>query len=643
MTQTISFVNPNFQQGPKELNAHYLPYSVGVLWEYAKLDEVVANNLDINTWVWRREPHEEVLERIKNDHVVGFSTYLWNDRYNNELARKLKAINPDCLIVFGGPQPPIEDPDFFEKFPWIDVVVKTEGEHSFQKVLKNHITQTDLSTIPGLLINQSGNTIDTGSGERISDLDNIPSPYLTGLFDDIIRENPDVQFNAILETNRGCPYACTFCDWGSLTYAKVKKFNLERVFAELEWIGRNNIDFVSFTDANFGMFIDRDKMIAQRLVEIQQKYDNPKSYTIAWAKNQRAEVLEIVKILMFEGGSTSGLNLSVQSMDDNVLEIIKRKNLAMNKVEEIFDECEINNIPLYTELILGLPGETPETWRNNFYKLYEANNHTGITVYQAQLLENAEMNLTQRNLYDIKSVKVYDYLVGSYNDDEVQESIEVVSSTLDLPPDEMLRALVFSWFQITFHINGLTTFIARFINKYLGISYADFYDNFLEYIKSDPWLNSEIERIEKYSHNWLTQGRIDHEPIQGMEIHGWNLIHSSNIQMHSKNQMRHALSVISDFVTQRYGDQLDPELLKDLIDYQTLYVIDSQDLGSYPRYLDTKHDIMGYLQKSDSDLYQPQTYRFDYPENPDMSTEMFCEKLFFDRRKNFGKAWIYKV
>lgn len=642
MKNKISFVNPNFQQGPKELNAHYLPYSGGVLWEYAKLDPVVDQNLEINQWIWRRDDQDKVLELLKNDSVVGFSTYLWNDQYNNRLAEKLKKINPDCLIIFGGPQCPIEDSDFFQRFPWVDICVKTEGEHSLQKILHHWVKAESYDHIPGLLINKNGETRDTGVAVRIQDLDDIPSPYLSGLFDNLIADNPDVQFTAIMETNRGCPYACTFCDWGSLTYSKVKKFDIDRVYAELEWIGKNAIDFVSITDANFGMFIDRDLDIAKKIVEVQKKYLNPKGYTISWAKNQRAEVLEIVKTLMFEGGSTSGLNLSVQTMDDNVLEIIKRKNLAMNKVEEIFDECEINNIPLYTELILGLPGETPETWRNNFYKLYEANNHTGITVYQAQLLENAEMNLTQRNLYNIESVPVYDYLVGSYNEDELKESIEVVASTLDLPKHEMLNALVFSWFQITFHINGLTTFVSRFMRKYLDESYADFYDDLLEHIKTDEWINSEIERIQHYMSSWLTSGYIDHPHIQGMEIHGWNLIHSSTIQLHSAGKTQHVSKVIEDYVTKKYSDRVPEEILKDLLSYQKLYMIDSTNLTSYPVICNTSYDIMGYLQDSSELIPNNTQYRFDFPENKSMSMEMFCEKIFFDRRKNFGKAWIYK-
>jgi putative methyltransferase len=171
-----------------------------------------------------------------------------------------------------------------------------------------------------------------------------------------------------------------------------------------------------------------------------------------------------------------GLNLSVQSMDDDVLEIIKRKNLEQHKIEQVFDLCEEHNIPLYTELILGLPGETLRSWKNNFYALYRAGNHTGITVYQAQLLENAEMNLSQKKLYKLEGRVVYDYLVGTYNEHEVKEGIEVVTSTRDLPRDKMIEAQVFSWFMNTFHINGMTNYISRVLEKKHGIDYEDFYD-----------------------------------------------------------------------------------------------------------------------------------------------------------------------
>jgi radical SAM superfamily enzyme YgiQ (UPF0313 family) len=633
----VSFVNPNFQQGPKEYNAYYLPYSPAILWSYAQKFDSVTSKYQLGEFIWRRDPIEQAVEILKDSSVVGFSTYIWNRSYNNVLARELKKANPDVLIVFGGPEPPIEKPGFFEKFPYVDICVKQEGEISFKRILES--SKEQFKAIPGLLINDNGHTFDTGQSERISELDDIPSPYLLGLFDNLMQKHPEIRWNATLETNRGCPYACTFCDWGSLTYNKVKKFELERVFAELEWIGKNKCDFVSITDANFGIFPERDDLIADKLIAVQREYDNPKAYTISWAKNQKREIVEIVKKLIYEGGAKIGLNLSVQTMDEDVLDIIKRKNLDTNKIEEVFEMCEANNIPLYTELILGLPGETLEGWKNNFYRLYKAGNHTGITIYQAQLLENAEMNLLQRKLYKIEGRTVYDYLVGTYNENELKEGVEVVISTKDLPLDKMLDAQVFSWFMNTFHINGMTNYISRFLLKYKGIDYEEFYERFFEHIKKDQWLSSEIHRIREHYGNWSTDGRIDHDPIQGMEIHGWNLVHSTIINMHSQGKRNHIFSVIGDFVKSNF--QIDENLFDQLMKFQSNYIVDHAEIDHYPKLLNFDYDFLGYI-IDNTELASPSKFEFDFPEDKTQSLQRFCEQIFFARRRNFGKSWITK-
>lgn len=633
----VSFVNPNFQQGPREFNAYYLPYSPAVLWSYVTQFPEIVEHFELGEFVWRRDHIPDVVDILKNHDIVGFSTYVWNRSYNAVLARELKKANPDILILAGGPEYPIEKPDFFDKYPFIDICAKLEGEKSFKRILEKFRDGiTDFTDIPGLLINIDGKILDTGDAVRIDDLDTIPSPYLTGIFDKLMKKHPEIRWNATLETNRGCPYACTFCDWGSLTYNKVKKFNLERVFDELEWIGRNKCDFVSLTDANFGIFPERDSLIADKLIAVQKKYGNPKAYTIAWAKNQKREVVEIVRKLIYEGGSKMGLNLSVQSMDDNVLEIIKRKNLEMNKIQEVFEMCEEYNIPLYTELILGLPGETLETWKENFYKLFKAGNHTGITVYQAQLLENAEMNLLQRKLYKLEGQIVYDYLVGTYNEHEVKEGIEVIVSTKDLPFDKMVEAQVFSWFLNTFHINGITTYISRVLYKLKGIEYSDFYNGLYEYIKQDLWLNNEIERIKEHYSNWSKYGRIDHEPIQGMEIHGWNLIHSTVINIQGEGKHNHVFDLVHGYLRKF---ELESSLESDLIEFQKLFLIDYNIATSYPVIKKFNHDIPGYVQNQ-TELDEPSTYEFEFPEDRNMSLQRFCEQIFFARRRNFGKAWI---
>ena len=636
----ISFVNPNFQQGPKEFNAYYLPYSPAILWSYVAQFKHITDNYELGEFIWRRETIEDAVEILRGSDVVGFSTYIWNRSYNNVLARELKKANPNIFIMTGGPEPPITNPNFFQMFPYIDVAVKQEGEITTRKILETLLVEgSSLKAIKGLLINDNGNTIDTGPGIRIENLDDIPSPYLTGVFDNLMKKHPEVRWNVTLESNRGCPYACTFCDWGSLTYNKVKKFGLERVYDELEWVGKHNCDFVSLTDANFGIFPERDSMIADKLIEVQKTYGNPKAYTISWAKNQKQEVVDIVRKLIYEGGAKIGLNLSVQTMDDNVLDIIKRKNLDTNKIEQVFELCEENNIPLYTELILGLPGETLETWKENFYKLYRAGNHTGITVYQAQLLENAEMNLLQKIDYKLEGKYVYDYLVGTYNEHELKEGIEVVVSTKDLPRDKMIEAQIWSWFMNTFHINGITNYISRVLYKLNGLQYEEFYEKLFAHIKNDEWLGSEIIRIADHYSKWTENGRIDHIPIQGMEIHGWNLIHSTVINLHSENKHGHIFNVIHDFLKQNFN--LDQELLNELITLQSNYLIDYNDIQSYPKNLNFKYNIPGYVQGI-SDLNEPSTYEFDFPEDKHQSLQRFCEQIFFARRRNFGKSWITK-
>ena len=632
--QIVSFVQPNFKQGPKEYNAYYLPYSAGVLWSYARTFPVINNNYDLGEFIFRRENIDVVIKKLASSDVVAFSTYVWNHQYNYLLAEQLKLAYPNKLIIFGGPEPAIEDPEFFKKYPFIDIVAKLEGEITFKQMLEKHVDGS-FADISGLIYNNQGQLVDTGPAKRIDNLEDVPSPYLTGIFDQLIADNPDVTWNATLETNRGCPYACTFCDWGSLTYNKVKKFNLDRVYNELDWFAKLGCSFISFTDANFGMFVERDDLIADKLIEVQQKYGYPKIISIAWAKNQKQEVVSIVKKLM--PYFNHGLTLSVQSLDDGVIENIRRKNMEVSKLEEIFKLCEQNSIPMYTELILGLPGETIASWKENFWRLFRSGNHTGITVYQAQLLENAEMNTLQRSLYKIKSQKVYDYFSGSYSSEEVEESIDVVTSTRDLPLDVMLDAEIFSWFINTFHINGLSTFYSRFANRYLGVEYKDFYNELFDFLQSDSWFVNEQQAIRRNFEEWFEKGKINHPMLGGIEIHGWNLLHRTilNIQIDSKHD--HVYNLLNKFM-EKYN--INPGVMQALNEFQRNFVIVYDSVSTYPKTLTLDYNIYDYITGT-SELKEEQTdYYMDFPEDKDISFGRFLEYYYFARRRDFGKAKI---
>ena len=635
----ISLVQPNFQQGPKEFNAHYLPYSVGVLWAYVNQFESIKSNYQLEELIWRRDNIDETVDKLSKCDIVGFSTYVWNKNYNYTLARRLKEINPDCLIFFGGPELPITKKNIFEKLPFIDVVIKSEGEVILRQLLDAISANTSWFDIKGLLINRDEQAVDTGDGERISSLEDMPSPYLTGVFDKIMSETQGVEWNATVETNRGCPYACTFCDWGSLTYNKVKKFNLEKVFAELDWIGKNGCGFVTITDANFGMFVERDNAIADKLIEVQEKYGCPNSFSMSWAKDQKPEVFDIVFKLIKNPKFNQGLTVSVQSMDLDVLENIKRKNLAQHKIENIFALCDKNNVPVYTEIILGLPGETKDTWKEGFYKIYRAGNHTGINILHAQMLENAEMNLLQKKLYGITSVPVYDYMSGSYNYNELQECVEVVTGTKDMPTEEMLDSQAFSWFMQTFHINGLTTYISRFLHKNAGIDYSIFYDRLWDYLQNDPWFIKERDELRHYYRNWMTDGKINHPNISNIEVHGWNIIHRTTLNMHLDRKYNYVFDLIEKFVISEFS--LNADCLTQLLQFQRNYVINYDNIEQFPYSVQFDYDFLGYI-LDDTPLENTVKYKFEFHESKDISLDRFLENIYFGRKRNFGKALITK-
>lgn len=642
MPRKVNLVQVNFGQGPRELSAYYLPYSAALLWSYARTIPTVADVWSLGELMWQRQSIDSIYKNLADADIVGFSSYVWNRNYNYALAKAIKQHNPDCKIVFGGPDPPVASENIFQDLPFIDYIIKQEGEIAFGNLLTN---LQDPYAVTGLLINANGHVLDTGASERITDLDMIPSPYLAGIFDDILRKNKTTVWNATLETNRGCPYQCTFCDWGSLTYNKVKQFNLQRVYDEIEWIGQNRCDWMSITDANFGMFLDRDSKVVEHILKTQEKYGYPRRIGLSWAKNQKSNVIDLAKKLT-SSGFNNGLTLSVQSLDKTTLKNIKRQNLQVNKLSEIFELCSTQQIPVNTELILGLPGETLTSWKQNVWDLLDLGQHNGIEFFQAQLLENAEMNQSQRKQHDIQSIKVYDYLSGTQYKDDIPEGIDVVTSTADMPPDDMLAAQEFNWFINTWHVNGISQWYSRFLNRYANISYERFYTGF------DSWLQANARSYIKTHKNsvvdayrsWMQHGHINLGPVGGISIHGWNLIHYTILDMHASMIYPLFYDAIDTYVKEVYGWLMTKELLHDLGKFNAAYIVRWYKDKSFKKpHIAINHNILEYTLGVEGLRCDKTIYDIEFPEDANVGIQTFLENIYYSRRRNYGKGRFLRI
>jgi putative methyltransferase len=471
-------VNNNFG------NKAFLPYSTGMLQAYCLGQPDITELFDFQQFIFLRDEVRSVAEKLTDPDVVGMSCYIWNWEYNLALARTVRELHPGCLIVFGGPQVPVDSASFFHEHPMVDIVVHHEGEEAFADILRARASaREDYTSIPGLSVRAADNTsIKTADRHRTTDLDRLPSPYLDGVFDTLI-EQP-YEWSASHETNRGCPYSCAFCDWGSAVFTKLRQFSTERLAAELEWFGQRSIDIIYNCDANHGI-IPRDVELAVKLAEVREHYGYPAQFRTAYAKKSNDTVFNIAKVL-HEAGLERGVTLSMQSMSDDTLVAIKRRNIKQDNLGALIRRYREHHIPTYTELILGLPGETAESFRDGVGRLLELGQHEALLIYLCEVLPNSELgNPGYRHVHGVRTVRMP--LLLAYvtpNEDEVTEYFEVVVKTAKMSTPDWLRSLVFSWFVQCFHCLNLTQSIAVFLHADRGLRYQDFYEQLIRFADS---------------------------------------------------------------------------------------------------------------------------------------------------------------
>ena len=329
--KSIYFCQADDVAGAGSFKTNWIPYSVLKVWSYSMTQEDIIANWEAKDFFFEKLPLKEYIDRMEEPAVAAFSSYLWNHKYQLGLAKAIKDKWPSCVIVFGGPEIPEVAhrlDDFYAEHPFVDYTVHAEGEYAFANLLR----QLDGKVTDLMNPDQLPQGVTTKGRyqmikpDRIMDLDDTPSPYQNGLAQSLIDRYPGRGWSAVIETSRGCPFKCTFCDWGSLTYAKTKKFEQEYVYGDLDFLGKNKIPYVYFADANFGIFKNRDDEIIDYLIDVKEKTGFPEAVNFNWQKNSTIKTISTVKKLA-DVGFDRGFTLSVQSMSMEVLEIIERSNM----------------------------------------------------------------------------------------------------------------------------------------------------------------------------------------------------------------------------------------------------------------------------------------------------------------------------
>ena len=467
-----------------------IPLNIGYVGAYAK--KMHGDKIELSLFKYA----EKIIEAIKKDppDVLALSNYSWNSLLSERVAEIAKSINPKIITVQGGPNFPNASDlqlEFLKIRPNTNFHVMFEGEASFSniidRVLKDRNNEQELFDEPingSVFIHpnkEKGLIKGTKSQERIKFLDDIPSPYLNGMLDEFF----DGRLSPYIETNRGCPFKCSFCHTGDEYYQKVHMFSMERIREEFEYMAERASEqkntILHLADVNFGMF-PRDREVSQIIIEMRDKYNWPSSICGTTGKNNKERIIDITSVF----GDSFNVSMATQSMDEKVLENINRSNIKLDHFREINKHLKKVGRATSGDLIIGLPGETKESFIKGALELLDSGIQR-IVIYSLMMLYGTEFkDPGYRSRFNMKGkYRIIPLNCGEYDGEKIFDYEEVCIETKDMSFEDYIYIRKFSLIAEIIFNNQIFNVFFRYASSE-GLKNSEFINSALENIESAP-------------------------------------------------------------------------------------------------------------------------------------------------------------
>lgn len=348
---------------------NWLPYAAGCLISYCQRIPEINEQYHFLEPIFLATDPEDYRKIFEKTDILGLTCYVWNQSYNDDLSQFYKEVNPNGIVVYGGPNIPENNEQkriFDAERDWVYESIAGLGEIAFSEWLL------------GL---EYSNTV----------LKDLPTPYLDGIFDNMLTTGK--KFKVSFETNRGCPYSCSFCDWGGQAKSKITKFDLDKIKETIDYIYKfEYVSELEILDANFGIF-ERDIEIIDYMIDAQKRYNNDLRISYSGlAKNGSKHLIEIMsKIHNNLPINQRNLKISFQTHTKDVLKAIDRDNIKNDKLIPLIQEFQKNNIPTTSEMIICLPSETAESWLDTMHYNYHDLNIDFLRAYILHVVVNTPL------------------------------------------------------------------------------------------------------------------------------------------------------------------------------------------------------------------------------------------------------------
>ena len=413
--------------------------------------------------------------------ILMISNYTWNHVLCSKVAKLVKHKHPNIIIISGGPNQ-FTVPDYVDYMCY----VMGHGEvflSELFKQLKKHGKVTTPDFIPYLITQEYKSPITKGR----YDFDETSSiEFKIDYICHVITESRIYNKQVIMpyETTRGCPYSCTYCEWGGGVGNKISQKPLDQIISDIEVMALCGIEQLEIIDANFGI-LKRDVDVVKKIAECKKIYGYPKSLLLYGltknSKNNKEAILDI----MFENDLIDHYFMAIQSTKQDVLDNVKRTDIDLEENLQLAEKYKnLYNSSAKVEMIMGMPGDTLD----NFYK--EMNLFQRIGSWECPrnimcLLPNTEaFSQEYRDKFKIKTSIVgtmenEEQIQGFFSDsiiNEFRSSQEIVVETYSYTKEE---------YKEMFFMNRAQKVIGPKVKQDASIEMRDWFNR----IKTQPWYN----------------------------------------------------------------------------------------------------------------------------------------------------------
>jgi len=542
------------------LNAKYIHTNLAIRY----LKAYAQPEFDVNIVEYTiKDPAMNIVTDLfrKKPDVIGFSCYIWNIEETIKVIKMLKKIQPDLIIVLGGPEVTYDTKDWMEKVPEIDFIVIGEGEETFKQFLKELHGEQRFELVSGLAMRHDDKIIINPQRNKI-DLRTMPSPFR--FEEDIPHLSKRVTY---IETSRGCPFSCQFCL--SSIEVGVRYFDREKIKEDIRYLMKNGAKTIKFVDRTFN--ISRSYAMDMFQFLIDEHVPGTVFQFEITADIMRPEVIEFLNQHAPEG--LFRFEIGVQSTNDLTNELVKRKQNFKKLTRTVTMVKEGGKIDQHLDLIAGLPEEDYDSFKKTFNDVFALRPEelqlgflkmlrgTGLRIGAEKFgyiyMDYAPYEILGNNVLsfdDIVRIKqVEDVLEKYWNDHRMDETIEyLVDHVFDTPFDFFQDFGTYwderGWARIGHQLEDLFRRLFEFLSEH-KYEHVQIIEGFMkyDYLKNQkhkprkPWWS---EKLSKKEQSEIYQKILEHPTVLGESFR--------NLQLSERELYKHTVLEIIPFDLKHY-------------------------------------------------------------------------------------------